>query len=246
MKRIVSPEDVQELGAVLFVGAHPDDEIWTAAGVLAAAVQGGQRVACVTATRGEAGLQDESRWPQAKLGEVRTRELEASLAVLGVKEHTWLDYRDGMCGEADDAEAAKQVRAVIEQFRPDTVLTFGPDGYSGHSDHQAMCRWTMRAVQGLEGVRVLWAAVEAGQYEELRPVDEAIDVFFAIERPPLVRSEDCVIDLRLSRELTALKRRAFEAVPSQLERTLASGALDRPGEALARECFIAAKAGVHE
>jgi hypothetical protein len=122
------------------------------------------------------------------------------LAVLGVREHWWLDYEDGKCAEAE-AEAAVRVREIVEAFRPDTILTFGPDGYTGHPDHRAMCRWTAQAVRGLgRAVRVLWVAVEVEQYEELREADEAANIFFEARRPPLVMSADCAIDFRLPAE----------------------------------------------
>jgi LmbE family N-acetylglucosaminyl deacetylase len=241
MKRLATAEDMRTLGAILFVGAHPDDEIWTAGGIMAVAARSGQRVGCVNATRGEWGVQDEARWPQARLAQIRARELEESLAVLGVREHWWLDYEDGKCGEADEAEAAAQVRGIVEAFRPDTILTFGPDGYTGHPDHRAMCRWTKRAVQGLDRrARVLWVAVEAGQYEELREADEAAQIFFTGVEPVLVRSDECVIDFRLPADLIELKRRAFEAVPSQTGKLMAARPFAVPGRGLARECFVAA------
>ena len=60
----------------------------------------GHRVVCVTATRGEAGGN------AADLAELRTAELEAALAVLGVEEHRWLDYPDGGCDRVDRRRAA--------------------------------------------------------------------------------------------------------------------------------------------
>ena len=79
------------------VWAHPDDESFLAAGVLAAAVRNGQSVICVTATRGEEGFQNTDKWPADKLSDIRTAELEAALKILGIHEHHWLNYRDGRC-----------------------------------------------------------------------------------------------------------------------------------------------------
>ena len=48
---------------------------------MAAAVRAGQRVVCVTATRGELGSTDPDRWPPGEvLAAVRTAELDAALA----------------------------------------------------------------------------------------------------------------------------------------------------------------------
>jgi len=77
------------------VWGHPDDEAYLSAAIMAVAADNGQRVVCVTATRGELGTSDPETWPPEKLAAERTRELEACLATLGVTEHHWLDYPDG-------------------------------------------------------------------------------------------------------------------------------------------------------
>jgi LmbE family N-acetylglucosaminyl deacetylase len=239
MRRITNVNDLRLLGDVLFVGAHPDDEVFCAGGIMAACVRAGQRVGGVIATRGEEGSVDEGRWPKASLGEIRMRETEASLDVIGVGELRWLEYRDGQCAMADEAEAASALWQEIDRFKPDTILTFGPDGLTWHPDHQAVGRWTQLATKGMK-VQVLWVAVEREQYEELRPVDEAANVFF-IDMPALVEASACVIDLPLPADLTSLKRQAFEQEESQFEALLAAKPFDKPGAGLARECFIEAK-----
>src|SRR5438874_5066375 len=82
------------LGTVLGVWAHPDDETYLAAGIMAQAVRDGSRVVCVTATRGEGGSMDEERWPSATMGEVREKELLRGLEILGVTEHGFLEMQD--------------------------------------------------------------------------------------------------------------------------------------------------------
>jgi LmbE family N-acetylglucosaminyl deacetylase len=84
---------MDELGTILGVWAHPDDEAYLTAGIMARAVRNGSRVVCVTATRGEGGSMDEEKWPPESMGEVRTKELGRSLQILGVDEHVWLDMR---------------------------------------------------------------------------------------------------------------------------------------------------------
>jgi len=48
-----------DLGTVLGVFAHPDDEAYLAGGLMATAVDAGRRVVCITATRGELGFPDD-------------------------------------------------------------------------------------------------------------------------------------------------------------------------------------------
>ena len=72
------------LGTILSVWAHPDDETYLAAGVMAAARDNGQRVVCVAAPAGEHGTDDPQVWPPARLGPVRRWEAAAAMAVIGV------------------------------------------------------------------------------------------------------------------------------------------------------------------
>src|SRR6478609_10639801 len=93
------------LGTILGVWAHPDDETWLSAVHMMRAIRAGQRVVCVTATRGELGSTDPERWPAGQqLAAVRTVEMEQALSRLGVTEHHWLDYPDGGCADAPEAE----------------------------------------------------------------------------------------------------------------------------------------------
>lgn len=139
-------QDVGDLGTVLGVWAHPDDDIYLTAGLMAAAVDGGQRVVDVTATRGEGGSMDDERWPPGTMGEVRTEELLRSLDVLGVKEHHFLEGPVDIDMETGlDPAGAEQVRQIMQQVDPDTVLTFGPEGMTGHVAHQDVSRWAGEA-----------------------------------------------------------------------------------------------------
>jgi LmbE family N-acetylglucosaminyl deacetylase len=92
---MITSTDVAELGTIVGIWAHPDDEAYLSGGLMAMARDNGQRVVCVTATRGELGTPDPVAWPPDRLAAERTRELARCLAVLGVHEHHWLDYATG-------------------------------------------------------------------------------------------------------------------------------------------------------
>ena len=62
--------DAARLGTVLGIWAHPDDEAFLSAGLMAAARDEGNRVVCVTATLGERGTDDPASWPPGRLGAV--------------------------------------------------------------------------------------------------------------------------------------------------------------------------------
>lgn len=243
MNQIITFADVKRLGIILSVWAHPDDESFLAAGIMAAAVKNGQQVICVTATKGEKGVQDESRWPVARLGEIRERELAEALHELGITQHHWLGYADGECAHDSPQEATQKIAVFIEQYQPDSILTFGPEGLTGHPDHQAVSRWVNAAVAGTRKKPAIYHAVhEPTQYETyLKPLDEQLDIFFAIDKPPLVPADDCAIALELTDDLLEQKWRSLAAQPSQMERLLKLIPPAARRGTFGREYFVASK-----
>lgn len=134
-----------DLGSILSIWAHPDDEAYLAAGIMAMGAAAGHRVVCVTATKGEGGSSDPDRWSPAEMACVRERELRACLDVLGIEDHRWLGYLDGDCANADLDGAVASIVEILDEVRPDTVLTFGPDGFSDHPDHKMVSQWVTAA-----------------------------------------------------------------------------------------------------
>ena len=125
-----------QTGTLLGVWAHPDDEAFLSAALMAHAVASGERVVVATATRGELGTPDPDRWPPERLAPLRERELARSLGALGVTEHRWLGHHDGQLPAVRRSTGVGQVADLIDEVRPDTVVTFGPDGMTGHDDPQ--------------------------------------------------------------------------------------------------------------
>lgn len=116
------------LGTVLGVWAHPDDEAYLTAGLMAVARAAGNRVVVTTATPGELGTSDPAYWPPDRLARARERELAASLATIGVHEHHWLGHHDGTLAAVPRAIGARHVRRLLRQVRPDTIVTLVPTG----------------------------------------------------------------------------------------------------------------------
>ncbi len=186
---ICTADDVNKLGTILGVWAHPDDESWCMGGLMASAASSGQRVVCVTATCGDAGrTADEKKWPQNCLGEIRRAELEKSMKILGVTEHIWLDYQDGELSSVEDKEAANEIAAIIKRIHPDTIISFGPDGITGHDDHRTVYAWTLAAIKQANSSAVFYRAVESTEkYETVgRKCDERFNIYFNIDEPETV------------------------------------------------------------
>jgi LmbE family N-acetylglucosaminyl deacetylase len=211
----MSTSDPSSLGTILSVWAHPDDETYLAAAVMAAARDHGQRVVCVSATAGERGTRDPGTWPPARLGQVRRWEATAAMSVLGVDEHHILGLPDGGLAAHDLAGAAWATR-LLDDVRPDTILTFGPDGVTFHADHLAVHRWVTQAWDdGGRSARLLYAAPTAEHLDEFGDLYEEWDMYMSDERPVGVPADRLAVHVRLSgwqldRKLTALRAMATQ------------------------------------
>jgi LmbE family N-acetylglucosaminyl deacetylase len=208
---------LDELGTILGIWAHPDDEAYLSAGLMARAVRNGSRVVCVTATRGEGGSLDEERWPPEKMGEVRTAELERCLAILGVGEHVWLDLPDIDMDTGLPEQAYARVREIVADVQPDTILTFGPDGMTDHAAHKDVSRWATQALReaGKPGSSVHYATVTPEWAEEFVPIWEPFNVFRP-GTPVVTPREELSIDYRLPPDINELKVKAILEHESQV------------------------------
>jgi LmbE family N-acetylglucosaminyl deacetylase len=207
MSALHPPHSATGLGTVLAVWAHPDDESYVAGGLLAAASDAGSRVVCVTATRGEEGTADPDRWPDTRLAATRTRELAAARAVLGIDEHRFLGYRDGTCHLVSPGAGMAAVAAVIDEVQPDTIVTFGPDGLTGHLDHQAVSRWTSHAWAAVRpSTRLLWATVTASAAARMATVEHVANAFYP-GYPRVAPEADVALALDLQRQGDLLDRK---------------------------------------
>ena len=143
--------------ALLAVFAHPDDETFRPGGTLALLAWRGVKVYLLTLTHGEAGSCGEpALCTPDELPIVRERELRCACAALGIQPPTLLDYPDGHLDEADSERVAAEILAVIRHVHPQVLLSFGPDGLSGHPDHIIVGQWAAEAFPRVEGAAALY------------------------------------------------------------------------------------------
>jgi len=224
----MAPNTTGDVGSILGVWGHPDDEAYLSAGLMRLAIEAGRRVTCVTATCGEAGFPDDDPRSTEERKTIRKAEMAASLAELGVTEHHWLGHGDGACADVPDDEAVAVLRSIIEDVQPDTLLTFGPDGATGHPDHIAVCRWSTLACAALarDGgptPRLLYATKSAEWNAEFfAHVDPADVMMVEGMRPEAVPTDEMAIWLTCEGELLERKARALRAQASQIDSLVAA------------------------
>lgn len=164
---------------ILIIIAHPDDEAFSVGGTIAKYTKAGHEVSLLCATRGEAGSTGHSGIKREELGELRSKELEASCKVLGVSQMQFLEnQKDGKLKDSNPGEIEDGVFKYMTQVLPEVVITFDSLGISNHPDHIRMCFSTTYSFQ--EYVKWLLSVYEEkgvrGRYEEawLKKVEKMV------------------------------------------------------------------------
>ena len=270
---IPEPNSVAPL-RLMSVLAHPDDETFGGAGLMARATASGHMAAAVCATRGEAGeIANPTLATPETLGKVREQELRTALSIVGVTDVSFLDYLDGHLAEADPHEAIGRIVAQLRRFHPDIIVTFAPNGMYGHPDHMAISRFAIAAVSaaadpaqypeqiaaGLQPHRVHkvymqttgrerlleFRALEQAQGRDFIPGGNAATIPVEEMGSPL--SEITTI-VRLTDDELALKMRAMRAHATQIsdDNPFINGTPDEMRERMGAESFILAPPPISE
>ena len=201
---------------ILGIWAHPDDEVFTSGGLMADAVANGDRVVCLHLTRGEAGLYHRDSYPADVVSAVRSRELANSLACIGVTEQHFLDYSDGRLSLATPDDVIVRLHDFLVEVDPDVVITFGPDGFTGHPDHRSLSTWVTAAVRvwNKPRARVLHATVPDNWKAAVVARLEEFDFFWPGYPESIGRGD---VSRRLDGKVLNAKIAALRAHSSQME-----------------------------
>jgi len=155
------------------VVAHPDDDTFACSGTVALhAGEPGFRFTLVHVTSGEGGMiSDPSLATRADLGAVREDEDRRSWIALGrvPDRHEFLRYADGGVADAPFDELVERIAWILREERPDVVITFGPEGVTGHADHITVGKATTEAFRrcrvGSGLARLLYSSIPNSMIE---------------------------------------------------------------------------------
>jgi LmbE family N-acetylglucosaminyl deacetylase len=204
------------VGTLLGVWAHPDDEAYLSAALMAQARWAGNRVVVLTATRGEQGTDDPDAWPAVRLARHREQELAESLRVVGVEEHAWLGYADGSLASSDRRVAVAALGRAIQDVAPDTIVTFGPEGMTGHDDHRTVSSWVTEAWRESGSDAALWYATLTPDFHATwGALNDRVGLWFDGAAPPVTRHHLLAAQVVCTGPLLDLKHRALRAHGSQ-------------------------------
>lgn len=137
----------EEPNTIMAIFAHPDDE--TAIGPVLAKYAAMAKVQVVIATDGRYGVTDHFGMSAGdSLVAVRTQEMACACEELGVHPPHFLGVKDGLGLNGyhnfyeEAAQLKERIKDKIKELNPDVILTFGPEGDTGHPDHRMIGLFT--------------------------------------------------------------------------------------------------------
>ena len=106
------------------------------------------------------------------------------------------------------------IAVVIDEVQPDVIVTFGPDGITGHPDHIETGRAVTIAAAGRPEVELLYATHSAEFLDEWRELHNELGVYMGAE-PDGTRPEDHVLHVELDGAELDRKRASLASHASQ-------------------------------
>ena len=227
----------------MVIVAHPGDESFGFGGAIATAAAAGAYVVVVCVTRGwfDTRLSPGSPAPGGKnrdvkldavtwrnLDTVREDELRRSVSLLGVRVVRMLDYSEGDLDRADYDQLVSRIVEPIRMHRPEVILTFGPDGITGDTDHTVLSRAVTDAYRlageplafedDLEEDQVAWRAAKL--YHLVVPHDRVRELLG--DRAP-AEGFGSSVEPTLALELGELARLKLAAISRHVSQTGSAG-----------------------
>ena len=139
----------QTRAPIVAVFAHPDDER-VVAPLLSRLARQGRTTHLVIATDGSQGVRDFAHVPAGPaLAAARAKEARCAADRLGVRQLHMLGLPDGGLASFEVlGKLRSALVAIIDSARPAAIITFGPEGGTGHPDHRLVGDVASQIVQG--------------------------------------------------------------------------------------------------
>jgi LmbE family N-acetylglucosaminyl deacetylase len=164
---------------IVAVFAHPDDER-VIGPLLSRLAREGRETHLVIATDGSKGVRDFANIPAgAELAAARIKEATCAADRLGVRRLHLLGLPDGGLASFDVlGKLRSRLAAIIDSLRPAAIITFGPEGGTGHPDHRLVGNVTTQIVQSdarYSNIDLLYASLPTERLRTAPPASPTVN-----------------------------------------------------------------------
>ncbi len=166
-------------GPVLAVFAHPDDER-VIGPLLSKLAHEGRETHLVIATDGSQGTRDYAHIPAGpQLAAVRTKEATCAANRLGVRKLHIIGLPDGGLASFESlGKLRTALAAIIDSVKPTVIITFGPEGGTGHPDHRLTGNVTSQIIESddrYSKIDLLYASLPTERLRTAPPAEPTIN-----------------------------------------------------------------------
>jgi LmbE family N-acetylglucosaminyl deacetylase len=163
---------------ILAIFAHPDDER-VIGPLLSRLAREGRETHLVIATDGSQGVRDFAHIPAgAELAAARTKEATCAANRLGVRQLHILGLPDGGLASFEVLGKLRSgIAAIIDSLKPAAIITFGPEGGTGHPDHRLVGDVVTQIIEGdarYASVDLLYASLPTERLRTAPPAEPAV------------------------------------------------------------------------
>ena len=213
-----APGEQGKSRTLVAVFAHPDDES-AASPILARYAREGAQVYLIVVTDGAAGGGQTTIPRGPELARARAEEARCATDALGIHPPILLGFPDGQLGAyADDPlrlfKATQRLHEELQRLRADALITWGPDGGTGHPDHRLVSALvTQLARTGAPGVpeRVFYVSLPADAMRAVNPSRGAPPLLIPQAKHLTARIAFSSADLDAARRSLACHKTQFPA-----------------------------------
>jgi LmbE family N-acetylglucosaminyl deacetylase len=180
----------------------------------------GVRVHLVCATPGQKGFRTHTGITDpVELAAVRREELRRVCEILHIEPPMLLDFVDKEVLGPQQGELRERLQEILLRLRPDVVLSFGPDGITGHPDHRGISCLVTELLQKEErsDVRLYFLVFTAAM---ARRLFQATGRELAWVADRFVNTVIEVTDEELNRSLEAISQYKSQFAPDAMQQLL--------------------------
>src|SRR5678815_3486820 len=169
----------QQARPIVAVFAHPDDERIVGP-LLSKLARQGRETHLVIATDGAKGIRDFAKIPAGpELAAARAKEASCAATRLGVRQLHLVGLPDGGLALFDElGKLRTKLIAIIDSLKPAAIITFGPEGGTGHPDHRLVGDVATQIVQGdarYANVDLLYASLPTERLRTAPPASPSVN-----------------------------------------------------------------------